>query len=175
MESNMNTDRILSITAIVVALGTLFVIVYQTHLTRQAQRATVLPYLQMGFSFDANYASIQLMNSGVGPALIDEIRIVNEGDVFEGDPSAFLSQRGLDLSNMNLHIDMVLPGMLIPAEQITEMLGVYSPQDKTNLIDIFNVVGNEESTDGAIIEISYSSVYGEQWTIRSDEIIPVSK
>jgi hypothetical protein len=40
----MNADRIVSLSAIVVAIGTLSIIVYRTHLTREAQQAIEITY-----------------------------------------------------------------------------------------------------------------------------------
>ena len=42
---HIDTDRILSLSAMVIGVGSLVVIVYQTHLMRQSQHASVMPYL----------------------------------------------------------------------------------------------------------------------------------
>ena len=47
-----DTDRIVSLSAMVVGIGSLFIIVYQTHLIRQAQNASVLPYLMIGIQWN---------------------------------------------------------------------------------------------------------------------------
>lgn len=171
----MNADRIVSISAIVVAIGTLFIIVYQTHLTREAQQASVLPYLQMGFSRSENSANINLVNRGVGPALIDDIRVVYRGQQHPGDPYAYYSQLNKD-SHKGLYIDRVLPGMLIPAGTTITMIGVrQSPEARLNLVNTFSVNGNDAQNSDkrkAIIEVAYSSIYGKQWVIRSNEIVP---
>ena len=43
--SNLNADRVVSIIAIVVGVGSLAVVVLQTQIMREQQRASVLPYL----------------------------------------------------------------------------------------------------------------------------------
>jgi hypothetical protein len=44
----LNTDRVVSLTAMAVGLGSLFIIVYQTALLREQQTASVLPYSMLG-------------------------------------------------------------------------------------------------------------------------------
>ena len=43
--SNLNADRVVSIIAIVVGVGSLGIILFQTQIMREQQRASVLPYL----------------------------------------------------------------------------------------------------------------------------------
>jgi hypothetical protein len=44
----INTDRLLSLIAMLIGLGSLFIIVYQTALLREQQEASALPYLMVG-------------------------------------------------------------------------------------------------------------------------------
>lgn len=173
----MNSDRVVSISAMIVAVGTLFVIIYQTHLTRKAQQASVLPYLQIGYSRSEGYSYINLVNHGIGPALIEDIRVIKEGSSYPGDPVAFFSQLNEDLdSNEGLYIDRVFQGMLIPAGASKAMIGVRrSSEEAMRLERVFNVTGigeEEGEPEKAIIVITYASVYGKRWVIHSNEIVP---
>ena len=69
-------------------VGSLVVVVYQTQLTREAQYASVRPYLyiQMMANDTGKQTGLLLTNSGIGPALIDEVRVRREGQDFVGDP-----------------------------------------------------------------------------------------
>ncbi|MCG8607023.1 hypothetical protein MJD09_18825, partial [bacterium] len=94
-----------------------------------------------------------------------------------GDPHTYYFQRNRPSgSHKGLYIDRVLPGMLIPAGTRIAMLGVrQSPEAISDLRNTFsvNVMGGRNSDKRkAIIEITYSSVYGKRWLIRSDEIVP---
>ena len=44
----INTDRVVSLSAMLIGLGSLFIIVYQTALLREQQAASALPYLMVG-------------------------------------------------------------------------------------------------------------------------------
>jgi hypothetical protein len=176
MKPSVNADRIVSISAIIVAVGTLFIIIYQTNLARDAQQASVLPYIQIAFSQSDAGAFISVGNRGVGPALIDDIRVHYRGEEFVGDPYEFYSSgdSGIDLGS-NIYIDRILPGMLIPAGDVSQTIGVYGPEDRQRLAQLFSLVGIEEREDAelkAVIEVTYSSVYGTRWKIRSDELVP---
>ena len=59
----------------VVGVASLFTIVYQTQLTRQAQHASVMPYLYIQLSANDQGVSLLLSNTGIGPAMIDEVRV----------------------------------------------------------------------------------------------------
>jgi hypothetical protein len=50
MAFKWDTDRIISICAMVVGIGSLFTISYQAALTRQPQHGSVLPYLYISIS-----------------------------------------------------------------------------------------------------------------------------
>ena len=67
---HIDTDRILSVSAMVIGVGSLFVILYQTHLMRQSQHASVMPYLMIGFTSNSGGIHVNLRNAGIGPALI---------------------------------------------------------------------------------------------------------
>jgi hypothetical protein len=183
-----NTDRIVSLSAMAVGVGSLFIIVYQTHLIRQAQHASALPYLV--FAINANDAGIHvtLSNAGIGPALIDDIRVLYKGSEIEGDPHDFyIAQR--PGSDSALSINKIMQGRLIPAGASMQMLGLDGERSKgerggmflAELLHLFEVAEvartwyagvGAAGTEKAVIQITYSSVYGDSWRIRSDRLIP---
>src|SRR5688500_16049233 len=80
-----DSDRIMSITALMVGVGSLFIIVYQTQLIRESERASVMPYLMVAMQANTQSVYLQLRNNGIGPALIENVQVVKQDDVFEGD------------------------------------------------------------------------------------------
>ena len=63
-----NTDRIMSVSALLVGVGSLFVVVYQTQLTREAQYASVRPYLYISLMSNDQGAFVILSNTGLEEA-----------------------------------------------------------------------------------------------------------
>lgn len=78
MAMKWNADRIVSISAMVVGVGSLFIILYQTQLMRESQRASVFPYLMVAMQSNEQGVFFSLTNTGIGPALIEDVKVVPE-------------------------------------------------------------------------------------------------
>jgi hypothetical protein len=179
-----NSDRIVSLTALVVGVGSLFTVVYQTYLTRQAQDASMLPYLAIAISASPTGTYITLANTGLGPALIEDVRVVEPGREFVGDPHDFYLEVG-EFDGDILDVDKIVPGRLIPPGAYIQMLGTGSQAIDGVLLDefltLFEVAEvprswyaqrGEIGTEKAVLEITYASVYGDRWRLRSDAFVP---
>jgi hypothetical protein len=181
--SRPNTDRVVSLSALAVGVGSLFVIAYQTHLTRQAQYASVRPYLYIVLEANDQGTHLVLRNTGIGPALIDDVRIRYQGREITGDPYDFYVGLRRDAVGA-FDVDKVLPGRLIPAGATIQMLGTPAAERERMLVELLRLFeiaevpkswyeGAGASGGGkAVIEITYSSVYGDRWRVRSDRIVP---
>jgi len=115
MKFKINTDRILSLTAKFVGVGSLLTLAYQAGLTRQAQHASVLPYLYIQLSANDQGVHLLLSNSGIGPAMIDDVRIHYQGREIAADPYDFFLGLGPENRKLPLDVDKVQKGRLIPA------------------------------------------------------------
>jgi hypothetical protein len=186
-----STDRIVSLSAMAVGIGSLFVILYQTHLMRQAQYASAMPYLMVAFSSNTNGVHVTLRNAGIGPALIEDVRVHYQGRTTVADPHAFYLEARPDQRALPLSVDRAVPGRLIPPGEGIQMLGVEAglvTEDQRakvfiDLLQVFDLaevprnwlesVGvSSESPPRAVIEIIYSSVYGQRWRLRSNSFVP---
>jgi hypothetical protein len=100
-----------------------------------------------------------------------------------GDPFDFYT--GLHREpTQTLSVDKVLPGRLIPAGVSIQMIG-FGAVDRDRMgkemLGLFEIAEVPRSwyigagvlnTEKAVIEINYSSVYGDRWQVRSDRIVP---
>ena len=68
-----NSDKIVSISAILISLATMAIYLYQTHLIKKQQNASVMPYIRIMYSFDNDRFEVLVLNEGLGPAFIDEV------------------------------------------------------------------------------------------------------
>ncbi|MET9958617.1 hypothetical protein ABZ128_05925 [Streptomyces sp. NPDC006326] len=67
----MKAETVTAMCAVVIAVGSLVVSVYQAHATRQHNRHSVRPILQLHRGWpEGGRAGIRLINSGLGPAVI---------------------------------------------------------------------------------------------------------
>jgi hypothetical protein len=179
-----DADRVLSLSAMAVGVCSLFITLYQTHLTRQAQSASVLPYLAFGIISNSEGAYLTLRNDGVGPGRLEAVRVHYKGRTTVVDPFDFYIARHTGPRPAGLSVDRVTPGRLLPANSTILMLGcpgvdrVSMLREMVTLFALADVPPSwidelqAHGADKAVIEIDYSSVYGERWRIRSDQLVP---
>lgn len=185
IRESFSTDRIVSLSAMVVGVSSLFVIVYQTHLMRQAQSAAALPYLMVGVQSNSEGAYLTLSNKGLGPALLESVRIRHEGRTFDEDPHDFFVRMRPDRNGPALSVDRLAVGRLIPAGERLMTLGMDGEERGRMLVDLLNLYELADvprawlvslkvpaNARRAVIEITYASVYGERWRITSDRLVP---
>ena len=183
-----DTDRIVALSAMAVGLCTLFITLYQTYLTRQAQSASVYPYLVFAINSTNEGVYITLRNDGVGPAMVEDIRIHHGGRDYPKDPFDFFIEQRPEAANAGggLTVDRVMGGRVIPAGATVQMLGAGGEpeRNKTMLAEVLRLFAIAEvpkawrigagatNPDKAVIEITYTSVYGDRWRLRSDQSVP---
>lgn len=84
-----NADKIVSLSAMAIALFTLLVLLYQSNilerqyeLTVKQQKASVLPYILFSDNFNNNFYSINIENKGLGPAFIKGLYVKERDSIF---------------------------------------------------------------------------------------------
>jgi hypothetical protein len=186
--ASWDTDRIVALSAMAVGLCTLFITLYQTYLARQAQSASVYPYLVFAINSTDEGVYITLRNDGVGPAMVEDLHIGYRGRDYQKDPYAFFIEQRPEAANAGggLTVDRVMGGRLIPAGATVQMLGGGGgpERNKTLLTEVLRlfaiaevpqswlVAAGATNPDKAVIEITYTSVYGDRWRLRSDQAVP---
>jgi hypothetical protein len=178
----MDTDRILSLTAMFVGVGSLVTLAYQAGLTRQSQHASMRPYLYIQLQSNAQGVHVLLSNSGIGPALIDDVTIHYKGRDIAADPYDFFLGLSDENKKLPLGVDKVQKGRLIPAGATIQMMGSDGSEkllpDMLRLFEIAEVPrswyadAGAAGGDKAVIDITFESVYGDRWRVRSDRIVP---
>ena len=91
-----------------------------------------------------------------------------------------------DAANGGIDVNKLVPGRLIPAGAWIQNLGITGRGEPVKmflgeLLRLFEIAEVPKSwyaaadalkTEKAIIEITYSSVYGDRWRLRSDRFVP---
>ena len=182
----LDSDKVVSISAILIGLCSLFMVVYQTVLLREEQRASVLPYLMVALMLNRDGAYVLINNTGIGPALIDDVKVVNvDGSEFDGDIYDFLQVQTLPPQARPTDVDRLTEGRLLPAGITVRTVGSLAPGQEAlmrELLRHFDFVdapdswyleaGYDPLQKRAVLQIDYASVYGERWRIRSDSTVP---
>jgi hypothetical protein len=130
-----------------------------------------------------------LRNQGVGPAIIEDIRVRAADREVAGDPFDFYTavRPGVDMGPVDVH--KIMPGRLIRDGESLRMIGIETAvggverrgQMMVDLLKLFHVAEVPKAwyatvglaaPQGAIVEITYKSVFGDRWRIRSDRLVP---
>ncbi len=174
-----NNEKLLGISALLVSTMSFIVFVYQTDLLRKQQYMSVYPHLLLtnsgSFSLDYKY---QLMNHGIGPAFIKDIKVANlNGDTYESITD-YLRTKLSEKDTICMYNSDLFIGRIIPAGETIDLFGIYGEERTTafglpkNTIEGANKLRSILNSDSLIIEITYESIYKESWTINNWEVMP---
>ena len=190
MKFEWNTDKIVSLSAMAVGIGSLVIILYQTKLMREQQRASVMPYLMMAVQSNKDTTYLTLRNAGIGPALLDDVRVHYKGKDYPLDPyDFFVQQRPEFFKTSGLSVDKLIPGRLISAGEWIQTMGTEGLEPGLallkELLPLFVIAevpkpwltaygADGPVSEKAVVIVTYSSLYGERWHLRSDSFVPVA-
>ncbi|MDW3646385.1 MAG: hypothetical protein R8P61_04970 [Bacteroidia bacterium] len=174
-----NGDRLMSIAAIIVSVGTLVVFSYQTNLIRKQQFMSVYPHLDIGHygSNGLNYKYL-LKNEGIGPAMIKSVKITDKAGKSYDKLLEYLEDHiYMEDSIFYYHSD-IFEGRFIPAGEEIPLIGLLDNESLKVYGDIRNTLEgsmklkNALSGDSLDFEIVYESIYEESWTINNEAYMP---
>ena len=178
MRMKWDTDRIVAVSAMLVGLGSLFIVLYQTTLMREQSKASVLPYLLIAFNTNNDGSYIALKNVGLGPALIEPNSNHPSGQSVRRRPLRVLRVAGRRQGASEQRLPRPGPaGHVDPCRQQSQYARLRRPiPDELELLRTFQFVavedgpssgeGSATAPEKAVLEIEYSSVYGEHWRVR---------
>jgi hypothetical protein len=166
------SDKVVSIVAIGISLFTLFIFVKQTNIIEQQSKLSVLPYLMFDSANNGENLtfSVDLVNYGVGPAVIESKRIHYKGKTFDLDLYEFLRDQIPEMDSIHLINYTTLDvGVAVPAnsERNLIILGGDSASYRRFLRILDTVM-----MDGFDYEIKYKSIYNEHWMISTKNNMP---
>ncbi len=159
-DKSYNSDRLFGVAAFLISMGTFFVYIYEARLLQKQQYASALPYLEMWNSGGPTNYRLLLVNNGVGPAFVRNVRVHHRGKVYQMDHVAFYNKVRNPDDTTDFVTTNINPGRVIPAGREIELLIVTGSREKVKRFRrLFD-------GDDAEIEITYASVYEEQWRLR---------
>ncbi len=183
MKSKLNFTKASTILALVASLGSLYIVYYQTNLMgkqfelqRQQQYTSVFPYISLANTGSQKRYGYLISNTGIGPALIDEINIHYKDSVYKNHDlrAAFVNiitkEDSLFSSYKDIGHTTIRKGMLIPANKMIEAITFPTDLDKNGLEK--RKALREWYNRKLVIEVIYSSIYGEQWKVTSVSTAP---
>lgn len=169
-----NVDKIVSLSAMSIALFTLVVLLYQSHilnkqyeLTVKQQKASVLPRLMLASSFSDNSYEIFLQNKGLGPAFIKGLYVKEKDSVH-----MLVSVKNYyDLNNpdnsTNYYFESgIIPGLVVSPGETLELLSVQDSSQKVRPVSKF-FQKYFSGYRSSVFFVEYESVFGETWVVES--------
>lgn len=171
----LESNRILSLTALFVSVSTLFILVYQTHLSNkmyyleeQALKTSVLPILEITTSANEDVTfQLDILNQGIGPARIKSIYILYGDSVYAMDWYALISlyinpHITADQSPWSVMYSNIFPGRIIQTGEKVTHIRANNPETASQMYGLFLRNSDRVPVNMAI---TYTSVYeDETWT-----------
>ncbi|MGX1930240.1 hypothetical protein [Flagellimonas sp. 2504JD4-2] len=167
-----SSDKLVGLVAILISLITLIIFVKQTNIIEKQSRLSAMPYLLLSQSYVGaeNKFSLELINHGVGPAIIDSTVIIYQGKVHHKELYEFLTSELEAMDSIPiLNYATLEKGSAIPAGGERNILTVGGSKQA---FDAFLVLFEELQANGLDFEIRYRSIYDDQWRIGSDTDLP---
>ena len=168
---NISTDRIIGLSAMLISLLTLIIFIYQTNIIRTQSRLSVRPRIAINQSQNTQDStinlSVEIINKGLGPAIIESIQIIHEQRKYDLDFPAFFKKVYPDIydfGNLINNTSLSKGSTLSPGESIT--LFTFSTK-LSDLQDLIILLGAAEKYPFEI-DIIYASIYDEQWRVNSE-------
>lgn len=173
------SEKLLSLSALLVSLGTLMVFIYQTRLIQIQQYRSVYPHVLLSNAYypSLNYQYI-MVNNGIGPAIITQIEVRDTlGNTYESLNDYLTAYWKLEDSIWIYNSDIYV-GRLIPAKEKVVLYGLHDEEATQKMgLPPNTLAGCEklhELLTGGLMEvqITYESIYGETWVVSNHYPIP---
>ncbi|MEM8583987.1 MAG: hypothetical protein AAGF87_06955 [Bacteroidota bacterium] len=163
---------VISLCALAVSFQQTRIMQEERELIREYSRASVWPRVELGVAKGHNPEDgsintffLNLTNSGVGPAIITDVRIAHKDEPAE-DWWHLFELQGVPDSIDTYITNAVFNGRIL---KIGETLTVLDLTDNTNLAQFFL-----ENAEHLSIDIYYESIYKEKWKFNGEETVELT-
>ncbi|UAB68712.1 hypothetical protein INR79_09115 [Vibrio sp. SCSIO 43132] len=159
----MTTDRILSISSVVIALTAVCVSIWQGVVAREHNRLSVKPFITSSPRVPGigGENGVFISNAGVGPAFIKKVYIKANGNEFDMTVNNWPAiYAHLDLKSSCYVERWFKEGVSLKAGYEIKIIGpTTSPLDASCPIEFLKLISSPELT----ISLEYESIYGEEF------------
>ena len=169
-KTTWDTDRIIGLSVMMISLLTLFIFIYQTNIMRAQSRLSVTPLLSFNQAesiTDSTYRiKCSIKNKGLGPALVESVTILYKGERIELRFADFFETYfGKFTQYANLESETHLSkGTVLSAGEAVNFFTVSVPI--SDLQEFLDYAGFDENDPPFDVEVVYTSVYREKWSVK---------
>ncbi|HEV2751979.1 MAG TPA: hypothetical protein VGV12_15765 [Gemmatimonadales bacterium] len=146
---------LVGLAAILISVCAVAVGAYEAYLQRNHDRAQVWPHLELTLTSAPTGAELQVVNAGIGPAVVRSVTVLVDGRSTTGWQDVF--KRMFSQPPTRYSTSTIRERVLRAGEQVT-LVALPTAQVPPDLPTRLGRVG---------IEVCYASVYGDVWTLRS--------
>lgn len=168
------SDKLVGLVAVLISLTTLIIFVRQTNIMDKQSRLSAMPYLVIETSNNGieNTFGIDVINYGVGPAIIDEVKINYKGKVFTEDFRDFINAQFPQMDSINLISSASLdPGSAISSGGDRTIIKIGgNEKDYFAFLDLMSKMQGDSTFD---YTIRYKSIYNDLWEIKDKSNFPL--
>lgn len=162
-----NSDKIMSMSALFVSMAMLASMVYQAKIMREHEENSSFPKLELWNNNNSTSYKLVLINTGLGPAIIESVQVAFEDSTYYMDHAQFIYHYIDSLENsIPFRYANLMEGQIIQPGEKIELLTCNKDSSRNNVaVDLFYF-------NKAKMLINYSSVYKQHWRLNGLGSIP---
>ena len=167
-----STDKIVAVTAMFISVMTLIIFIRQTNIMDTQSHLSVMPYLLLETSNDGENKtfSVDFVNHGVGPAIVDSRMIYYKGKTYDMDFHDFLRASFKEMDSVHImNQTTVEPGFALVSGGSRNILRVGG--DDYSYTTFLKVIQELNDSDFEY-ELVYKSIYDDKWVIKASKNEP---
>ncbi len=165
------SEKLLSLTAVLISVCTFLVFLYQTNLIKKQQYMSVFPYVSIqhvGINTDAYQFLVE--NNGIGPAILEKIRVETEEGKIYSDVIDYLNATLTEKDTIGFLYGNLSQGLLLPEKESIEVIAL-TDEKESSARRLFELLSAKKIK----ITLGYKSIYGERWTCSNQNKTPIKQ
>lgn len=170
----LSSDKLLGLTAMVISLITLVIFVRQTNIMDEQSKMSVMPYIVVELSDNKGGHQMQfnLVNHGVGPAIVDEFYLKYKGKIYRTEPYKFFKSVSPKMNSLEfLNHTSIYKGIAIPAGGSINVFTVGANEVEYELFK--TELAKIRAHSSFQLYFRYKSIYDNTWVINADNGVPL--
>lgn len=162
--NRLNPEMLVGVSAVIIGVCALGVSLYETSLMREEQRASVMPLLELGRSYNISASDdpedksrlwLHAENVGIGPARVLDFRVLVDGKPYPSWGAAMGALIGR--TEPILYGQSTINGRTIPPERSVTMFRLNETEFTSEIVAEFDRID---------FEACFCSIFEECWTTR---------
>lgn len=158
----MSPQMLVGLSALLLSVCGLFISIYEASLIRQAQRASVWPYVEVSASLRSSTIELRVQNTGVGPARIQAASVTYKGETKANWWDLILNDLGANADSVGYY-QSAINGRVLPTNSEQEVFFRITKDSGPAARELFASLRREIMEGTIDVTVCYCSVYDECW------------